>query len=144
MVKVLSKEEELKGVNVLLLPLVKSSSRSQFFPKDSRLLSKEDYSFVREGAKLSSTSLIRIFYKPTRLNSSKTRLGMSISKKVGRANVRNKVKRILREEFRRSDFRELGLDCHLIVNGKSFNSIEYSMRYKTLKEHFNRCFKRLA
>ena len=43
---------------------------------------------------------MRLFLKPSLAISVGSRIGLAVSKKVGKANKRNLIKRILREEFR--------------------------------------------
>ena len=78
------------------------------FPKTSRLLSTQDFQNLREKPFILKGRYFRIFYKSSLSPQIGPRLGLSVSKKVGRANKRNLVKRILREEFRKSIF----LDSH--------------------------------
>jgi len=75
--------------------------------KKERLSSKErlkkdkEFQIVfREGKKIWINSILLIIYKPNDLNY--RRLGIVVSKKIRKANQRNKVKRRVRELFRRN------------------------------------------
>jgi len=86
------------------------------FDKSYRLLSADDFSYLRKDSKNFSHKWLRVYYKPSRINSSKSRIGISVTKKVGKANKRNFCKRLIREFFRNSDFRDLGLDMLVLVS----------------------------
>ena len=41
---------------------------------------------------------------------------MSVSKKIGKANYRNYLKRIIRETFRNSSYKQAGIDALFVVS----------------------------
>ncbi len=86
------------------------------FGKERRLLTSQDFGRLRTGARLAQSSYFRAYYRSTATKSSHTRIGLSVSKKVGKAVTRNRVKRHLREEFRLSLHREKGLDVLFVVS----------------------------
>lgn len=66
------------------------------FSKLERLRLKKDFESVfKEGRKFTTNALL-MWYKP----SEHTRLGIIISAKLGKAVLRNRIKRIIREVFR--------------------------------------------
>jgi ribonuclease P protein component len=70
------------------------------FPKKARVLKRSD--FLRRSKsdrKLASPHFL-VIVKPNSLN--RTRLGLTVGKKAGGAVQRNRIKRLLREFFRRS------------------------------------------
>lgn len=68
------------------------------FPKDERLKKQEDFiRILREGRPY---SLSKNFVVYIRKGAEKRRIGISINKKVGKAVVRNKIKRLIREVYR--------------------------------------------
>lgn len=71
---------------------------SQRFPKDKRLRKRSDFIRVyREGKKFSGPYFtLYLLPVPARAG----RLGLTVSKKVGNAAKRNRIKRVLREYFR--------------------------------------------
>jgi ribonuclease P protein component len=55
-----------------------------------------------------------------------TRLGIAVSKKIGKANIRNRYKRIIKEYFRKSEFKELSLDVLVVMNPKRYKQLSTS------------------
>ena len=75
------------------------------YPKSSRLLKRSDYrSLFKTGVKCSRKHFL-CFYAHGR--GEQTRLGITVSKKVGKAVTRNRIKRLCREFFRTNN-RRLG------------------------------------
>lgn len=67
------------------------------FLKSHRLLNKSDFQYLRKDASFLRFRSFHCFYKNSNTTS---RLGLSVSKKVGNAVKRNRIKRVFREEFR--------------------------------------------
>ncbi len=78
--------------------------------KDLRLLSKADFDYLKIDSKRKDYSLMRVYYKKSLKNTGVTRIGISVSRKVGNAVKRNRLKRIIREIFRTSNYKNSGLD----------------------------------
>jgi ribonuclease P protein component len=85
------------------------------FSKSDRLLTKLDFDSLRIGSKKLGFSSLLVFYKANNLT--KSRLGISVSKKVGKAHDRNYIKRITREQFRNSQLRNLSFDMIVVYKG---------------------------
>lgn len=68
------------------------------FPAGRRLKRRTDFNAVFENAKVVSDSTLVLHV--VRRNAQSTRIGLSISKRVGSAPVRNRWKRLIREAFR--------------------------------------------
>ncbi|PKK95720.1 MAG: ribonuclease P protein component [Tenericutes bacterium HGW-Tenericutes-4] len=66
--------------------------------KKNRLLKRKEFSYVFHRGKRFSTKLVVLNYTPTKLP--QFRVGFSVSKKIGKAVIRNKVKRRMREIVR--------------------------------------------
>jgi len=83
--------------------------RGERFPKSARLLDRHDFTF--KPYRLYKSECFKFVYNPR----GNGRLGISISKKVlATAVARNRVRRLLREAFRKRQFRFEGLDIHVI------------------------------
>jgi ribonuclease P protein component len=68
------------------------------FKKEDRILKRSEFQeLTRFGRKLENDCLIA-FIQPGRLN--RPRLGITITRKVGKAAQRNRIKRLIREYFR--------------------------------------------
>lgn len=83
------------------------------FLKKNRLLDQEDYNRVFSEGKRKESLYLRLLIRVNNLGY--PRLGLRISKKnVKRATDRNRIKRIIREQFRLSQYRLNSLDIVLI------------------------------
>ncbi len=71
---------------------------SQSFPKHLRLLRRIEFRRVYEEGRRRRAPLCTVFYHPNGLPHS--RLGITVPKALGKAVLRNRVKRLLREVFR--------------------------------------------
>ena len=71
---------------------------SYAFPKSSRLLRRSDFRRVYDQGQRRSVPLCTTFFRPNGLPQS--RLGITASGRLGKAVVRNRIKRRLREVFR--------------------------------------------
>ncbi len=67
-------------------------------PREHRLVRSSDFSRVRRLGRSAGTSLAVLYVLPTR--NPQTRVGFSVSKRIGKATRRNRVKRLLREAVR--------------------------------------------
>lgn len=84
------------------------------FEKKFRLLSVSDFSELKvDSLSFKKPSLI-IYYKKNPYN--QTRIGLSVPKKIGKAHDRNRLKRLIREFFRQSDYKFLGVDILFVVS----------------------------
>lgn len=97
--------------------------------KKERLRKNKEFQAVfREGKKLWINSILLIIYKPNSLNY--RRLGIVVSKKIKKATQRNKVKRWIRELFRRNkDWFPKNCDIIIIPHPNLLN-----LEYKKLME----------
>ncbi len=70
------------------------------YPGSYRLRKSREYKLVREmGCKYHTPHFVLLVYENTQNNS---RLGVTVSRKVGNAVQRNRIKRIIREFFRKN------------------------------------------
>ena len=68
------------------------------FPKSSRIVRRNEYRAVQRSSLRVVTDHFIIYARKRRTRSN--RLGITVSKKVGNAVIRNRVKRLVRESFR--------------------------------------------
>lgn len=85
------------------------------FSKNRRLLRRSDFRRTYESGRRLTCPAFALFVKPNELGTS--RLGITVTKKLGGSVVRNRMKRRLREAFRQDDvIRGLGID--VVVNAR--------------------------
>lgn len=84
------------------------------FGKNSRLLSAADFSNLKIASLVFKRASLIVYYKKNSLGHS--RLGLSVSKKVGNSPTRNRFKRILRDYYRNSTIRDVAVDILLVVS----------------------------
>ncbi|MBO8170004.1 MAG: ribonuclease P protein component [Thermoanaerobacteraceae bacterium] len=94
-------------------------------PGEYRLKEKRDFKRVYRYGKSHANDVLVIFYLPNKLN--RCRIGFSISRKMGKAVVRNRIKRVLREICRRNigEFKA-GYDIIFIAR-KKIKGIDYCL-----------------
>ena len=78
---------------------IRACLTSQAFPKSARLLRRGEFRRVYDEGARRSASLCTIFLRPNGL--AQSRLGITASTKLGNAVLRNRLKRRVREVFRR-------------------------------------------
>lgn len=84
------------------------------FPKQHRLLNKNDFQNLRSGSRFFISGSLLFYIKDTQKDFS--RLGIAVSKKYGKAVNRNRFKRLVREVFRAE--RAVGYDMLVLPNLK--------------------------
>ena len=102
--------------------------RRYSFPKQERLLNRKDFVNLNRLGKRYHTKhfLVIIEENKTEIN----RLGVTVTKKIGNAVKRNRVKRLARE-FYRLNKHHFSKDCDIVIIGKK-NS--FLLNYKDIKE----------
>ncbi len=81
-------------------------------PKQYRLNRPKDFARVRRFGRSAGSQLLVLYVLPTR--SPGLRVGFSVSKRVGKATIRNKVKRRMREAVR-SQVHTLTVGCDMVL-----------------------------
>ena len=79
-------------------------SKAATFPKSCRLLKSAEFASMRSKSVSIRGNGFRFIYKPSENKNGHSRLGLAVSSKVGGAVSRNKIKRLVRESFRKSTF----------------------------------------
>jgi ribonuclease P protein component len=89
------------------------------FPRVARIRRSREFREIAEGGRRHSSSAFVVLVRPAS-PSGRTRLGITASRRVGNAVVRNRVKRRIREWFRRTGRAQLpGLDVVVIARASS-------------------------
>ena len=108
--------------------------RRKFNKSDRIRKSKEYGALVRKGRRLSNRCFV-FNHRANNLN--RNRLGITASKKVGKAVIRNRIKRVIREHFRNNrDKLGTGIDLNVIVRSES-RSLSNEILVKQLENGFD-------
>jgi len=115
------------------------------FPKSNRILKRKDFlRLSKKGQKIHNKLFILVYCcnKDERKNSS--RLGVTVSKKVGRACKRNRIKRLIREYFRVNKYAiKKACDINIIAKKEVANQSSDQVVYY-LKDNFEKLSNRLS
>ena len=98
--------------------------------KINRLLKNEDFQTVIGKKKIYSNKSFVVYYKDNSLDH--IRIGISVSKKLGKAVIRNKAKRQVRMMCQDLFDTNLGLDLVIILRNEYINN-DYSFNFSNLK-----------
>ena len=109
------------------------------YSKNFRLLSASDFSHLKVDSKIFKKPNLRVYFAKNSLNNS--RIGISVSKRVGNAILRNRYKRICRELFRLSPMKQLNYDFLFVIQSYSKNEktsiqLENDLK-KSVLDYFN-------
>lgn len=77
-----------------------TTSGAETFPQAARVRKRGEFLSIQNGGKRLSTRHFLLVHRPGR--TSIARLGVTVTKKIGGAVIRNRVKRAVRETFRRT------------------------------------------
>lgn len=112
------------------------------FSKADRLLKRSEFiELSKIGKKIHNKEFI-VIYSPSRVN--RTRLGITASKRVGKANERNRMKRHIREFFRLNRHNISGFwDINIIVK-KEAADLASGQVHSSLKNMFDEIQRREA
>ena len=107
------------------------------FGKEFRLLNSEDFDYLRKGAFCFNAPYFRFYFKVSLKTRSNARIGLSVSKKVGKAHDRNFIRRSLKEQFRQSELlRSCGQDI-LIIASPRLKKLDKKQIFNEVVNTFN-------
>lgn len=106
-----------------------STQSDERFPKSLRLVSPLDFDRVFLEGVVASDSVLVIH--AVRGKQTWTRIGLSVSKRVGNSPIRNRWKRLIREAFRRQKM-ELPLAIDMVVRPKRGAVPDYELVFTSL------------
>ncbi len=110
---VMDKETDLRPEELKIKP--------NTFKKKDRLLKRRQFRELSARGKRVQDRFLIIVYSPNELGFS--RLGVTVTKKVGNACVRNRIKRIIRESFRKKRaYLPKGTDLNVIAKKAAANA----------------------
>jgi len=105
---------------------------------DHRLKKKKQFAYIYRKGNKKSTRFLSLFVTESKFSSYK--IGYSVSKKIGKANVRNKVKRRLKEIVRTSDFPKKNHNYILMVK-EGVENLSFIELKNQVKEIFSKIWK---
>ena len=105
-----------------------ASGQHARFPKSSRIQASTDFRAIREQGTRLSKGYILINWQSLPEGST-SRLGVITGRRIGKAHIRNRARRLLRESFRLHQHEllqpvELVLVARRSISGRSFHSVE--------------------
>lgn len=109
------------------------------FTKSQRLLSRDDFSRVYQQDHFAADNVLVI---RARRSPGRSRLGLSVSKKVGNAVVRNRWKRRIREAFRQQQF-DLPTGLEIIVRPRKGAICDFDAICRSIRKLMQRLDKKM-
>ena len=116
------------------------------FGKNFRLLSASDFARLKKNAQLFKSHTFFIYYKSNNdLSLTHARVGIAVSKKVGKAHDRNRLKRIIRELFRQHHLKNKNFDYLIVAQKpKRYGDKDFSEFESVFLRDLNFAFNKLA
>jgi len=113
--------------------------KNQSFPPENRIRKRSEFQNVYSGGHKSARRFVVVYAKSREKSDLPTRLGLTASKKIGKANVRNRIRRRLREIFR-SLHSEIKPGQDIVINTRV---AVVRADFWELREEFIRCLQDL-
>jgi len=103
------------------------------FPKATRILKRPEFiRLSKSGAKIQNRHFIFLY---SRSNREYSRIGITVSRKVGKAVLRNRIKRLVREHFRLNRHHLAGhWDINIIANTDIYFDENIALLEKVLRK----------
>ena len=109
------------------------------FEKHFRLLSAKDFSELKIQSLIYKRPALIVYFKKNQFN--QTRIGISVPKKIGKAHIRNRLKRLIREFFRNSPHKYLGFDILFVVSwSRSIADKNFEIKESNLLQNLQQFF----
>ena len=103
---------------------------------DHRLKKNKQFSFLYKKGKRSFTKHLILYSISSKYRD--YRIGFSVSKKIGKANVRNKVKRRMKEIVRTNNFAQ-NYNSYVLVAKEGIADLSFQDLTNEIKEIFLKC-----
>lgn len=111
------------------------------FVKAEKLLNRSDFvRLSKSGEKIASRSFL-VLYSPCK--EKQTRLGVTVTKKIGHAPARNRIKRLVREYFRLNKHKITSKYDINIIAKKEIALLSSKEIFLSLEDIFNKLHKKL-
>jgi ribonuclease P protein component len=118
-------------------PITNDDSKDSRFRRSNRLTDKHSFGRVFNKAQRSRDNMFTVLYRPNGRNG--PRLGLAIGKRnCRRASGRNRLKRVIRESFRRHKAMLGGLDV-VVINQSAATDAPNQALFDSLARHWTRC-----
>ena len=112
------------------------------FPRDSRLLKPAQYRSVFQHPIKTTDDCFTVLCRSS--DRATPRLGLAVSKKYARLAVdRNRIKRVIRESFRRNRGELGGID-YVVLNRKGTGSLSNRVLFDSLSRHWKKLQQKAA
>lgn len=102
---------------------------------DHRLRKDRQFTYIYKKGVRKNTRFLTLFIKDSKFKDYK--IGYSVSKKIGKANVRNKVKRRMKEIVRRNNFAK-NYNNYVLMAKTGIQDLSFEQLYNEIKEVFNK------
>ena len=102
---------------------------------DHRLKKKKQFTYIYRKGKRTSNRFLTLFVLSSKFSSYK--IGYSVSKKIGKATVRNKVKRRLKEIIRNSTLPQQNFN-YVLMAREGIENLDFKNLEKQVKDIFNK------